>query len=475
MDYVSTRGQAAQLGFEDVLLAGLARDGGLFVPASWPRLSGEDLAALAGLPYPQAAFRVLRPFVGDAFSDGEFTAMLEGAYGSFAHPATVPLVQVGANDFLLELFHGPTLAFKDVAMQLLSRMMDHVLARSGKRITIVGATSGDTGASAVEAFKGREAVDVFILHPEGRVSEVQRRQMTTVIDDNVHNIAIQGTFDDCQAIVKALFNDLDYRDRLALAGINSINWARVMAQSVYYATAAATLGAPRRRVAFSVPTGNFGDVYAGRVAAHSGVPIDKLIVATNINDILVRTLDSGVYQPRGVHATQSPSMDIQVASNFERLLFELAGRDGARIRDLMDGFAGKGSFALDAAMLAAARQGFLACRADEAETTATIRDVHKRTGLTIDPHSAVGLTAAAKMRASGAIDAATPLISLATAHPAKFPDAVEKATGIRPRLPERFADLFERAEKVDVLANDTALVAAFIEKRARAARNRAAE
>lgn len=475
MNYVSTRGQGGQPGFEDVLLAGLARDGGLFVPASWPKLSGEDLAGLAGRSYADAAFTVLRPFTGDAFSDADFAAMLKAAYASFAHPATVPLVQVAPNDFLLELFHGPTLAFKDVAMQLLSRMMDHVLARSGKRITIVGATSGDTGASAVEAFRGREAVDVFILHPHGRVSEVQRRQMTTVRDDNVHNIALEGTFDDCQAIVKALFNDLEYRDRLSLAGINSINWARVMAQSVYYATAAATLAASARRIAFSVPTGNFGDVYAGRVAAHMGVPVEKLIVATNVNDILVRTLETGAYEPRGVQATQSPSMDIQVASNFERLLFELAGQDGARIRELMNGFAKNGSFALDQAMLADARAGFLASRSDEAETTATIRAVHEETGLTVDPHSAVGLTAARRLRAEGVIAPEVPLVTLATAHPAKFPDAVEKATGTRPRLPERFADLFAREERCDVLTNDTAAIATYIEKRARAAQARAAE
>jgi threonine synthase len=474
VNYVSTRGESGQLGFEDVLLAGLARDGGLFVPASWPKLVEGDLAAIAGRPYAQAAFTVLKPFAGDAFADDEFAAMLEAAYATFAHPATCPLVQVAPNDFLLELFHGPTLAFKDVAMQLLSRMMDHVLARSGKRITIVGATSGDTGASAVEAFRGREAVDVFILHPNGRVSDVQRRQMTTVLDDNVHNIALEGTFDDCQAIVKALFNDLEYRDRLSLAGINSINWARVMAQSVYYATAAATLGAGRR-VAFSVPTGNFGDIYAGRVAAHMGVPVDKLIVATNVNDILVRTLASGTYEPRGVQATQSPSMDIQVASNFERLLFELAGQDGARIRELMDGFATNGGFALNDAMLADMRQGFLASRSDEEETTATIRAVHEETGLTVDPHSAVGLTAARKLRAEGAIAPEVPLVTLATAHPAKFPEAVERATGKRPALPERFADLFEREERCDVLANDTAAVAAYIEKRARAAQARAAE
>lgn len=469
MDYISTRGEAAGLGFADVLLAGLARDGGLYVPASWPKLDDGELAAVAGLSYADAAARLLAPFVGAAIPANDLRAMTAAAYATFPHPATVPLVQIGPNDWLMELFHGPTLAFKDVAMQLLARMMDHVLTRSGRRITIVGATSGDTGASAIEAFRGREAVDIFILHPKGRVSEVQRRQMTTVADDNVHNIALEGTFDDCQAILKTLFNDLAWRDRLALAGVNSINWARVVAQCVYYATAAASLGVPQRRVAFCVPTGNFGDVYAGYVAARIGVPIERLVVATNVNDILVRTLETGRYEVRTVAATQSPSMDIQVASNFERLLFDLAGRDGARVRQMMADLGDAGGFSVYAPMLDAARAQFAAHRTDEEETTRTIRDLYETTGIVIDPHTAVGVAAARRARAAAEVAPQTALVTLATAHPAKFPDAVEQATGQRPGLPARLADLHERTERCAVLPNDAASVARFIEERARVA------
>jgi len=466
--YISTRGAGEPHGFTEVLLAGLARDGGLYVPEAWPHLSERELAGLAGLAYPQAAFRVLSPYVREAVDAGDLRAMLDAAYASFAHPATVPLVQIGPNEFLLELFHGPTLAFKDVAMQLLARLMDHVLARRGSRITVVGATSGDTGSAAIAAFKGRAAVDVFILHPNGRVSEVQRRQMTTVDDANVHNIALEGTFDDCQAVVKALFNDLDFRDRLSLAGVNSINWARVMAQSVYYVTAAANLGAPHRGVAFSVPTGNFGDIYAGYVAARMGLPVARLIVATNVNDILVRALKTGRYALRHVTATQSPSMDIQVASNFERLVFDLAGRDGHRVADMMEALSGTGAFALDEAMLNGARALFCAHRSDEAETTETIRAVHRSTGILVDPHTAVAVAAAQKARAAGDVAAETPLVILATAHPAKFPDAVEKAVGFKPSLPERAGDLYALAERYEVLPNDKAAIARFIEERARA-------
>ena len=474
MKYISTRGEADSHGFEEVLLAGLARDGGLYVPEAWPHIGEHEVAGLAGLAYPQAAFRVLGPYLREAVDAGDFRAMLDAAYATFAHPATAPLVQIGPNDFLLELFHGPTLAFKDVAMQLLARLMDHVLARRDRRITIICATSGDTGSAAIAAFKGRAAVDVFILHPKGRVSEVQRRQMTSVDDANVHNIALEGTFDDCQAVVKALFNDLGLRDRLALAGVNSINWGRVMAQSVYYATAAANLGAPHRRVAFAVPTGNFGDVYAGYAAAKMGVGVERLIIATNVNDILVRALATGRYELRAVASTQSPSMDIQVASNFERLLFDLAGRNGNRVREMMEALTGVGAFTLDNAMLAEARALFAAHRCDEKETTETIRAVHESTGLVIDPHSAVGIAAARKARAAGDVGAETPLVVLATAHPAKFPDAVEKAVGFKPSLPERAGDLFTRPERYEVLANDKAAVARFVEERARAAGREAA-
>jgi threonine synthase len=472
--YISTRGAGEPHGFEEVLLAGLARDGGLYVPEAWPHLGEHELAGLAGLAYPQAAFRVLSPYVREAVDAGDFRAMLDAAYATFAHPATVPLVQIGPNDFLLELFHGPTMAFKDVAMQLLARLMDHVLARRGSRITVVGATSGDTGSAAIAAFKGRAAVDVFILHPKGRVSEVQRRQMTTVEDANVHNIALEGTFDDCQAVVKALFNDLDFRDRLALAGVNSINWARIMAQSVYYASAAANLGAPHRGAAFSVPTGNFGDIYAGYVAAHMGLPVARLIVATNVNDILVRALQTGRYALRHVTATQSPSMDIQVASNFERLIFDLAGRDGNRVADMMEALSATGGFTLDEAMLNGARALFCAHRSDEAETTETIRAVHRSTGILVDPHTAVAVAAAQKARAAGDIAAETPIVILSTAHPAKFPDAVEKAVGFKPSLPERAGDLHALAERYEALPNDAAAIARFIESRAHASGREAA-
>src|SRR5262245_50114237 len=348
MRYVSTRGEAPALGFADVTLAGLARDGGLYVPESWPLFSSDAIAGLAGRPYAEVAVEVIRPFVGGAVADGDLARMAREAYDTFRHPAVVPLVQYGPNCFLAELFHGPTLAFKDLAMQLLARLMDHLLAQRGERATIVGATSGDTGGAAVEAFRGRDHVDVVVLFPHGRISEVQRRMMTTPADDNVHAIAVEGTFDDCQAIVKGLFNHHAFRDRVRLSGINSINWARIVAQVVYYFTAAVALGAPHRKVAFTVPTGNFGDVFAGYVASRMGLPVERLVVATNVNDILVRTLATGAYELRDVTATTSPSMDIQVASNFERLLFDIHGRDGRAVRALMASLAQSRRFALSA-------------------------------------------------------------------------------------------------------------------------------
>ncbi|HOV04566.1 MAG TPA: threonine synthase, partial [Kaistiaceae bacterium] len=355
MKYVSTRGNAPKLGFADVLLAALARDGGLYVPESWPQLAPEEIADLAGRPYAEVAFRVIQPFVGGEIADADLKRMIDEAYATFRHPAVTPLVQVGPNDWLLELFHGPTLAFKDVAMQLLARLMDHVLAARGARATIVGATSGDTGGAAMEAFRGRAATDVFILHPHERVSPVQRRQMTTLGDPNVHALALKGNFDDCQAQVKAMFNHHAFRDRLHLSGVNSINWARIVAQIVYYFTAAVALGAPRRPVAFTVPTGNFGDIFAGYVALRMGLPIARLVIATNVNDILARTLETGRYETRGVVATTSPSMDIQVSSNFERLLFEALGRDAASLRGLMASLAQSGRFDIPAPALAAIR------------------------------------------------------------------------------------------------------------------------
>ncbi len=447
MQYISTRGQAPDLAFSDVLLTGLARDGGLYVPGSWPQLSHTDLKALAGLPYAEAAARILQPFMAGVAAD-ELLEMTSAAYAGFADPAVVPLRQLSEGQWLMELFHGPTLAFKDLAMQLLGRLFDRELARRQQRITIVGATSGDTGSAAIEACRDREAIDIFILHPEGRVSEVQRRQMTTVLSDNVHNIAIQGTFDDCQALVKGTFNDLAFRDEVALSAVNSINWARVVAQVVYYITSAIAVGAPEKAVSFAVPTGNFGCVFAGYGAARMGLPIEKLIVSTNRNDILYRFFQTGAYRTDEVFATQSPSMDIQVASNFERLLFDLAGRDGAVIRGQMQELEEHGGFEVSPETLAQAHELFLSHRVDEAATTATIAEVFEESGVVIDPHTAVGLRAARDLMPDG------PVITLATAHPAKFPEAVEKACGQRPALPAHMADLYEREERCAVLPND---------------------
>ena len=389
MRYVSTRGEAPPLGFMDVTLAGLARDGGLYVPENWPRLSAETIAGFAGQPYAEVAVEVIRPFVGDTISEAELSRLAREAYGTFRHPAVVPVAQFGAGTFLLELFHGPTLAFKDVAMQLLARLMDHALAARGERTTIVVATSGDTGGAAVEAFRGRERADLFVLFPQGRISDVQRRMMTTANDNNVHALAVEGTFDDCQALVKGLFNHHAFRDRVRLSGVNSINWARIVAQVVYYFTAAATLGAPHRKVSFTVPTGNFGDIFAGYVAARMGLPIDRLVIATNINDILARTLTTGTYDVREVVATSSPSMDIQVSSNFERLLFEATGRDAAAVRAMMASLAQSGRFSLSSEALSRIRALFNADRADEEETAATIRTALRETSRLIDPHTAV--------------------------------------------------------------------------------------
>jgi threonine synthase len=460
--YVSTRGLAPELGFEDVLLTGLARDGGLYVPAEWPRLAPDEIAELSGLPYVDAAVRVMGPFVGADVSAQELRALLAEAYAGFRHPAVAPLVQIGPNDWMLELFHGPTLAFKDIAMQALARLMDRALARRGTALTIVGATSGDTGAAAIEAFRGREATDVFILYPHGRISEVQRRQMTTAAEPNVHAIAIDGTFDDCQTLLKALFADAALRDRLNLAGVNSINWARLMAQIVYYFTAGVALGAPARPVSFSVPTGNFGDIFAGYAARRMGLPVRRLLVATNVNDILVRTIASGCYEPRAVTATSSPSMDIQIASNFERLLFEIAGRDAQRVRELMGDLAAKGGFALNQGEHASLGQLFGAVRIDEDETRATIRRLRETTGSICDPHTAVGIAAAAAAR-----EPATPMVMLATAHAAKFPDAVASAIGLRPGESEHLARQRQMPERVARLPNDLSAVAAFIGAHAR--------
>jgi len=452
MNYVSTRGRAPDLPFDDVLLTGLARDGGLYVPDAWPALDSATLRAVADMPYAEAATRLVYPFV-DGMTEEELADMAADAYARFDHPDVAPLRELADSHWLMELFHGPTLAFKDLAMQLLGRMFDHVLKRRGERVTIVGATSGDTGSAAIEACRDRDAIEIFILHPHGRVSEVQRRQMTTVTAANVHNIAIEGTFDDCQSLVKAMFNDLTFRDRHQLSAVNSINWARVVAQIVYFIKAAAMLGAPGRKVAFSVPTGNFGCVYAGYVAARMGLPVSRLLVATNRNDILHRFFQNGAYTLGEVFATQSPSMDIQVASNFERLLFDLTGRDGAAVSTYMDELKQKGGFDVGANALAEARTLFDSRRVDEDATTATMADVHTRFDMLIDPHTAVALRAAEHGAASGEA-----VVTLSTAHPAKFPDAVERATGLRPALPNHLSDLFEREERCAVLANDLAAV-----------------
>lgn len=463
MKYVSTRGAAPELDFSDVLLSGLARDGGLYVPKVWPQLSRETIAGFAGRPYHEVAYEVISPFVGDAIAEDTLRAMIRDTYAAFRHPAVTPLTQVASNRFVLELFHGPTLAFKDVAMQLLGRLMDHVLTERNQRATIVGATSGDTGGAAIDAFRGRERTDIFILFPHGRVSPVQQRQMTTATDANVHALAVEGNFDDCQTMVKGMFNHFSFRDRVGLAGVNSINWARIMAQVVYYFIAGSALGAPHRPVSFTVPTGNFGDIFAGFVAAKMGLPIADLVIATNVNDILARTLETGRYEMRGVKATVSPSMDIQISSNFERLLFEAYGRDSDAVKRLMNGLSQSGAFEIEAGALAAIREKFSAGRADETEVKATIARTLQDAGYLLDPHTAVALQVAERHEKSDA-----PMVVLSTAHPAKFPAAVEEACGVNPPLPAWLGDLMQREERFSVVANDQTAVEALVEERARA-------
>lgn len=462
MKYISTRGQAPDLGFDDVLLSGLARDGGLYVPEQWPEFSADEIAAFADLPYAELAFRVIRPFVGGTIDDGALAGIIDAAYSRFDAPGIAPVKEIGDNEYLLELFHGPTLAFKDMAMQVLGPLFDHVLKTRGQTVTIVGATSGDTGSAAIEALRDRDAVKIFMLHPHGRVTDVQRRQMTTVQSANVHNIAIEGTFDDCQNLVKAMFNDEELRDRLALGAVNSINWARIMSQTVYYFHAAARVGAAAGPVSFAVPTGNFGNVFAGYGAARMGLEVDQFVVGSNSNDILTRFLESGSMTLGEVRPTISPSMDIQVSSNFERLLFELLGRDGARVRALMEEFRDSGRFSIDNTVLESAQVLFYGARFDDETTKQTIRKVHEDTGELIDPHTAIGIAAARVQRR----DRSVPMITLATAHPAKFPDAIEDATGMRPALPERLAGMLDGEERCDVLANDFDTVSAYVSERA---------
>ena len=463
MRYISTRGQAPELSFEDCMLSGLARDGGLYVPAEIPVLSNAEMKALQGASYEDVAFAVMRPFIGDTFDDAALSDLIVRAYAGFGHAARCPLVQTGANRWILELHHGPTLAFKDVALQLIGQMFEIVLARRDQRATIVGATSGDTGSAAMEAFRGSDVVDVFFLHPHNRISEVQRRQMTTPVEPNVHALAVDGTFDDCQARVKDMFNDFAFRDEIGLAAANSINWARVLAQVVYYVTAAISLGAPDRRVSFSVPTGNFGDIYAGHIARRMGLPIETLVIATNENDILHRTLQTGVSHKDTVVPTIAPSMDIQVSSNFERLLFELYDFDGGAVRQIMDELASTGGFSLSQGAADRLRDGFASARVDREDTMATIREALETTGQILDPHTAIGVAAAERV----GWDGAHPMVTLATAHAAKFPDAVEEACGVRPGLPRRMADLYDRPERLSVLANDLAALETHIRRERR--------
>lgn len=455
MRYVSTRGQAASRDFQGVLLAGLAEDGGLFMPETWPTLSADDWRALRGLSYPELSAKVISLFTGDAISEAELLEMTRKAYAGFGHAAIVPLVQLDTRNFALELFHGPTLAFKDMALQLLGHLFDHVLTKTGERVTIVGATSGDTGSAAIEACRDRKAIDIVILHPEGRTSEVQRRQMTTVLSPNVKNIAIQGTFDDCQDMVKAMFNDAGFRADMKLSAVNSINWARIAAQIPYYVAAALALGAPDRPVAVAVPTGNFGNVLAAWAARRMGLPIEKLIIGANRNDILARFLASNDMSNQGVEPSLSPSMDIQVSSNFERLLFELLDRDAALTAETMSRFRTEGRMPVPDAAWKKATALFSGFSLDDEGTLAEIRRLHETSAYLADPHTAVGVAAAI---ARAPADKGLPVIVAATAHPAKFPDAVEQATGIRPPLPSRLADLYEREERYSVLPNDLSAV-----------------
>jgi threonine synthase len=456
--YLSTRGEAAKQDFAEILLAGLASDGGLFLPESWPKLSAADIAAFRGRPYNDVAFAILKRFVGGAFSDAELRADIDAAYADFDMREVAPLVPLGRGQFLLELFHGPTLAFKDIAMQVLGRLFARALAKRGGTATIVAATSGDTGSAAIAALGGLPGIELFVLHPHGRVSDVQRKQMTTSPHANVHNIAVEGSFDDAQAIVKGLFADEAFAWRAKLTAVNSINFARIAAQSVYYFTAAAALPAP---AVFVVPTGNFGDVFAGEGAMRMGLPIAKLVVATNVNDIMVRTLNNGVYQAGDARPSLSPSMDIQVASNFERALFEASGRDADFVRMAMSKFRNNPRLQIPHKILGALQARYAANRTDDSETLATIKKVHSVTGKIVDPHTAVALAAAHKYGAPEGV----PVVVLATAHPAKFPDAIEAAIGRKPPIPERLSGLLGRPEKVAVLDAKLPLVRAYIESR----------
>ncbi|WP_419816759.1 threonine synthase [Glacieibacterium sp.] len=462
MRYISTRGSAPILDFEAATLAGLASDGGLYVPETIPSFSRDQITAMADLSYVETAVRVCLPFMGEALTEAELRALLTEAYAGFDHAAVTPLVQLDQRHWLLELFHGPTLAFKDVALQVLGQLFERFLSRRSEHLTIVGATSGDTGSAAIHALAGREHLDIFMLHPVGRVSDVQRRQMTTVMAPNVYNIAVHGTFDDAQALVKAMFNDPAFAGKYRLSAVNSINWARLLFQIVYYFYAAVRLGAPERKVSFAVPTGNFGDVFAGYMAARMGLPVGRLIVATNVNDILARALTSGDYSVGTVEPTAAPSMDIQVSSNFERLLFELHHRDGASLAQAMQGFETSRRMQLDDGQRSQAAELLTAARIDADGMALSLRWAKERCGQVIDPHTAIGLAAAHIQPGD------EPIVTLATAHPAKFRDAVERATGIRPTMPARAQGLFDREERYDTLPAELNTVEAYIAERATA-------
>jgi len=459
VQYVSTRAQAPVLSFDDVLLAGLARDGGLYLPESWPHFSYSDIRAMRGLSYADLATKVMYPFVEGSIPENDFAGLVADAYKGFTHEAVAPLKQLRSDQWVMELFHGPTLAFKDFALQLLGRLFDYILGKRGEKITIVGATSGDTGSAAIEACRDRESINIFILHPKGRVSEVQRRQMTTVGSSNVYNVALEGTFDDCQDAVKAMFNDMDFRDAHNLSAVNSINWARIMAQIAYYFWAAVQVGAPDRRLRFSVPTGNFGNVFAGYCAQQMGLPIDQFIIGSNRNDILTRYFETGEMVMETVEPSLSPSMDIQISSNFERLLAQVYDKDGVDLTDAIKRFRNEGRVDFGKERWAALCQDFKAQRLSDDETKAAIKKFYETTGELLDPHSVIGCQAAFDKPLSDVVT-----VSLATAHPAKFPDAVEAASGIRPELPAFLADLFEREERFVVQPNDLDVLKTYVKE-----------
>jgi threonine synthase len=461
MKYVSTRGNAPVLGFDDVVLAGLASDGGLYVPEKLPSFSRADIEAMAGMHYTDLAATIMRPFVGGALSEHELRDLLNASYSDFRHAAIAPLKQIDVREWVLELFHGPTLAFKDFALQFLGRLMHHILTKKGQKLVVLGATSGDTGSAAIAGCRGSEAMDIVILFPHGRVSDVQRRQMTTVADKNVHCLAIEGNFDDCQRIVKNLFVDEPFRAAHPLGAVNSINWVRILAQVVYYYYAALSLGAPSKSVAFSVPTGNFGDIYAGHLARVMGLPIADLVVASNKNDILTRCYHTGVYGMEGVFSTLSPSMDIQVSSNFERLLYDLYGKDTGAIQGLMTGLKQEGRFALGKAQHKQLQQQFSASCVDDDTTIACMQEMFMSTGEVLDPHTAVGVRAALNCRRYPEL----PMITLATAHPAKFPDAVQQACGVEPQLPYHMQDLFDKPERQTILPASEDAVKRYIQEK----------